>query len=52
VPSSIGLERSTNPFIRYREPAIAESLAAAGKLERGAAPVQAFTALREWKNVF
>ncbi|QOL48995.1 hydroxyacylglutathione hydrolase [Massilia litorea] len=52
VPSSISLERSTNPFIRYREPAIAESLLAAGKLERGAAPVQAFAALREWKNVF
>ncbi|THC46650.1 hydroxyacylglutathione hydrolase [Massilia sp. Mn16-1_5] len=52
VPSSIGLERSTNPFIRYREPAIAESLLAAGKLEPGASPVQAFAALREWKNVF
>lgn len=52
VPSSIGLERSTNPFIRYREPAIAESLVAAGKLNRGAGPVQAFAALREWKNVF
>lgn len=52
VPSSIGLERSTNPFIRYREPAIAESLVAAGKLDRDATPVQVFAALREWKNVF
>jgi hydroxyacylglutathione hydrolase len=52
VPSSIGLERSTNPFLRYREPAIAATLVAAGKLGEGAAPVEAFAALREWKNVF
>jgi hydroxyacylglutathione hydrolase len=52
VPSSIGLERSTNPFLRYRESAIAATLVAAGKLGEGAAPVEAFAALREWKNVF
>ena len=52
VPSSIGLERGTNPFLRYREPAIAATLVAAGKLDEGAAPVAAFAALREWKNVF
>ncbi|MFC5510306.1 hydroxyacylglutathione hydrolase [Massilia jejuensis] len=52
VPSSIGLERRTNPFLRYREPEIVASLIAAGKLPEGAAPVQAFAALREWKNVF
>lgn len=52
VPSSIGLERSTNPFLRYREPGIAGSLLAAGKLTEGATAVQAFAALREWKNVF
>jgi hydroxyacylglutathione hydrolase len=52
VPSSIGLERRTNPFLRYREPDIVASLVAAGKLEDGAAPVAAFAALREWKNVF
>jgi hydroxyacylglutathione hydrolase len=52
VPSSIGLERRTNPFLRYREPEIAGSLVAAGKLADGASPVQAFAALREWKNVF
>ena len=52
VPSSIGLERRTNPFLRYREPEIVDSLVAAGKLSAGAAPVQAFAALREWKNVF
>lgn len=52
VPSSIGLERRTNPFLRYREAGIVDSLVAAGKLQDGAAPLQAFAALREWKNVF
>jgi hydroxyacylglutathione hydrolase len=52
VPSSIGLERRTNPFLRYREPEIVGSLVAAGRLPDGATPVQAFAALREWKNVF
>ena len=52
VPSSIGLERRTNPFLRYREPKILDSLVAAGKLQDGATPAQAFAALREWKNVF
>ena len=52
VPSSIGLERSTNPFLRYREAAIAATLVAEGKLSEGAAAVDTFAALREWKNVF
>ncbi len=52
VPSSIGLERSTNPFLRYREAAIVRELVKAGRLAEGAPPVQAFAALREWKNVF
>ncbi len=52
VPSTIGLEKATNPFLRYREPAIAGRLAAAGKLAPEAAPLQVFAALREWKNHF
>jgi hydroxyacylglutathione hydrolase len=52
VPSSIGLELATNPFLRYQEPEVVASLAKAGKLQPGAHPVQAFAALREWKNVF
>jgi hydroxyacylglutathione hydrolase len=52
VPSNIGLERATNPFLRYRERGIVETLVSAGKLQAGAQPVQAFAALREWKNVF
>jgi len=52
VPSTIGLERGTNPFLRYTEPGIVNSLVEAGRLKDGAAPVEAFAALREWKNVF
>jgi hydroxyacylglutathione hydrolase len=52
VPSTIELEKATNPFLRAAEPAIAETLVAAGRLAPGAGPLAAFTALREWKNVF
>jgi hydroxyacylglutathione hydrolase len=52
VPSTIGLERATNPFLRYREPEIAAQLRAAGKLHGGEPPVAVFAALREWKNNF
>ncbi|MEW6763431.1 MAG: hydroxyacylglutathione hydrolase [Pseudomonadota bacterium] len=52
VPSTIGLEKGTNPFLRYTEPGIVRSLVEAGRLKEGAAPAEAFAALREWKNVF
>ena len=52
VPSTIGVERATNPFLRYREPEIAAQLRAAGKLQGGESPVAVFAALREWKNTF
>jgi hydroxyacylglutathione hydrolase len=52
VPSTIGMEKATNPFLRYREPAIVEQLIAEGRLAAGAAPVEAFAALRLWKNTF
>jgi hydroxyacylglutathione hydrolase len=51
VPSTIGLEKRTNPFLRYREPAVLRSLQSAGRLENDE-PVAAFAALREWKNSF
>ncbi|OGB23194.1 MAG: hydroxyacylglutathione hydrolase [Burkholderiales bacterium RIFCSPLOWO2_02_FULL_57_36] len=51
VPSTIGLEKLTNPFLRYREPAIVDSLISTGRIEQGE-PVAAFAALREWKNSF
>ncbi|MDB5920172.1 MAG: hydroxyacylglutathione hydrolase [Massilia sp.] len=52
VPSTIGIELATNPFMRYREPEIVASLVAAHKLDAAASPVTAFAALREWKNNF
>ena len=52
VPSTIALERQTNPFLRYRVAAIADRLLSAGKVEAGAAPVDVFAALRLWKNTF
>lgn len=52
IPSTIAIEKATNPFLRACEPGILDSLSAAGKLAPGADAVQAFAALREWKNVF
>jgi hydroxyacylglutathione hydrolase len=55
VPSTIGLEKSTKPFLRYKQPTIIASLHASGRLsdqQRQADPVAAFAALREWKNNF
>lgn len=51
VPSTIGLEKTSNPFLRYREAAIVRQLQTSGKLD-GSDPVAAFAALREWKNSF
>lgn len=51
VPSSIGVEKATNPFLRYRESGILRQLQDSGKLQ-GNDPVATFAALREWKNVF
>lgn len=53
VPTSIGLEKATNPFLRYREPAILARLQVLGKLAgRPQDPVDGFAVLREWKNVY
>ena len=52
IPSTIAIEKATNPFLRCLEPGIVDSLVMAGKLAAGAAPVETFAALREWKNVF
>lgn len=52
IPSTIGIEKATNPFLRADEPGIRTSLVDAGKLAPGAGKVEAFAALREWKNVF
>jgi hydroxyacylglutathione hydrolase len=51
VPSTIGLEKRTNPFLRYREPSVLQTMRANGRLNSDD-PVAAFAALREWKNGF
>jgi hydroxyacylglutathione hydrolase len=51
VPTRIGIELETNPFLRWDEPAVRS--AAASRL--GHAPVddvETFAAIREWKNRF
>lgn len=51
LPSSIGLEKSINPFLRAREPAVAR----AAEAHSGADPgdeVAVFAAIRQWKNDF
>lgn len=51
VPSSIALERATNPFLRTGEKDILESLQKAGRLTQ-LDDVSSFAALREWKNTY
>ncbi|MEO8170219.1 MAG: hydroxyacylglutathione hydrolase [Oxalobacteraceae bacterium] len=51
VPSSIGLEKATNPFLRDQVPTIVRQLIASGRLRENT-PVAAFAALREWKNTY
>lgn len=51
VPSTIGLEKATNPFLRYADPAILDTLTSSGKISTRE-PIAAFAALREWKNSF
>jgi hydroxyacylglutathione hydrolase len=49
VPSLLGEEKATNPFLRCREPAVLESV---NKYlgSRVSDPVGVFAAIREWKN--
>jgi hydroxyacylglutathione hydrolase len=51
LPSTLGEERATNPFLRCREPAVIDS---ANKYlgARVSDPVRVFAAIREWKNAF
>ncbi|WP_025917825.1 hydroxyacylglutathione hydrolase [Herminiimonas sp. CN] len=51
VPSTIGLEKATNPFLRDQIPAVTERLIACGRLQEST-PAAAFAALRAWKNIF
>jgi hydroxyacylglutathione hydrolase len=51
LPSTLGEERATNPFLRCAEPAVVES-ANKSLGSRIADPVRVFAAIREWKNRF
>lgn len=51
VPSTIGEERATNPFLRCAEPEVAAS-AERHAGHRLAGAVEVFAELREWKNRF
>jgi hydroxyacylglutathione hydrolase len=51
VPSTIALERQTNPFLRHEAGGVVKTLREHG-LPAGATPLEAFAALREWKNNF
>ncbi|PPE68378.1 hydroxyacylglutathione hydrolase [Caldimonas thermodepolymerans] len=50
LPSSIGLERQINPFLRCDQPAVAATLRARGTPADD--PVAVLAALRQWKNEF
>lgn len=50
LPSSIALERRTNPFLRWAEPVVACSARGHGAASDD--PVAVFAALRAWKNGF
>jgi len=51
LPSTIGREKKTNPFLRCLQPAV---IASAEKYlgTRASDPVQVFAALRKWKNAY
>lgn len=56
IPSTIGLEKATNPFVRHAELVVMNRLREMGRLdvldlELDPDPVASFVALREWKNL-
>jgi len=51
VPSTIGEERATNPFLRCAQPEVVAS-AERHAAKRLAGPIEVFAELREWKNRF
>ena len=51
LPSTIALEKATNPFLRVLEPEIAGAIRARTGLAAGTADAN-FEALRSWKDAF
>ncbi len=52
LPSQLGTERLINPFLRSREADVLQALHAHAGLPARAGEVDAFAALRQWKNEF
>ena len=50
VPSTIALEKATNPFLRCSEPEIVASVQR--RVAQAKNALEVFTVLREWKNGF
>ncbi len=50
LPSTLGIERAINPFLRSREPAVTQAVRA--QAATATDEVTVFAALREWKNHF
>ena len=51
LPSTIGLEKATNPFLRADREDVMKRLVSLGRL-KDKNPVDAFAAMREWKNSY
>jgi len=51
LPSSVALEKATNPFLRCSEPEVIRSAQQSGHTS-GSSEFEVFSALREWKNRF
>lgn len=49
LPTTIGLEKEINPFLRVEQPRVIEAVKTSSKTSL---PLDVFTALREWKNTF
>ena len=52
VPSTIAIERETNPFLRSSETKIRQELIRLQKIAEAADDIAVFAAIREWKNHF
>ncbi|MFZ6772580.1 hydroxyacylglutathione hydrolase [Undibacterium sp. SXout7W] len=50
VPSQIGLEKQTNPFLRSKEASVIAKLLESDKITASQSPAEHFAALRMWKN--
>ncbi len=52
LPSTIGLEQATNPFLRCQEETVRSAVAARSKSDHGQGPAAVFAEVRSWKDNF